>query len=204
MQYCQATVPNQKQLALDIMRGLKHSVKQRTISVDNNAYFSCWYHPVIRELVCLVQPGEDYDFLACSVRPPITAEQARESVRLLVDLGFVARDLEGCYYECDQSITTGSEVVSLGVRALNREMARQGVEAIDAVPPSHRDISSCILGVSRQSYEQIKQEIQAFKQRIFQIVTDDQSSDTVYNLNVQLFPVSTEAASCKKREGEGG
>jgi uncharacterized protein (TIGR02147 family) len=67
------------------------------------------------------------------------------------------------------------------------------MEAIDRFPPSERDVSSLTIGISKKSYSLIKQEIQEFKNRIIRIVDDDEDSDQVYNVNVQLFPLSKNA-----------
>ncbi|MBD3244300.1 MAG: TIGR02147 family protein [Chitinivibrionales bacterium] len=190
VQFNQARSGTDKQLHLDAMRRLKTPIRQHKVAIDDYAYYASWYNPVVRDLACSVDWHGDYALLAKCVCPRITARQARESMTLLLDLGFLVRGDDGRYRQAHPAITTGSEVVATGVRGLNREMARLGVAAIDEFPPSQRDISSAVIGVSEESYRQIKQEIQAFKRRVFQIVDDDAATDRVYNLNVHLFPVS--------------
>ena len=71
-------------------------------------------------------------------------------------------------------------------------MSVLGQEAIQRFHASERDVSSLAIGVSRNSYRLIKQEIQEFKSRVVQIVDDNLESNRVYNLNVQMFPLSKE------------
>ena len=55
------------------------------------------------------------------------------------------------------------------------------------------------IGVSEKSLPFIKREIQEFKLRIADLVDEDRDSNMVYNINVQVFPVSeTEQATDKK------
>jgi hypothetical protein len=59
------------------------------------------------------------------------------------------------------------------------------------------------MGVSPGCYEVICTEIEAFKDRLVSIVNNDQASDRVYQLNLQLFPVSRQLPT-EIPEIEGG
>jgi uncharacterized protein (TIGR02147 family) len=141
----------------------------------------------------------DYTLLAKSVNPPITVRQAKESIQFLLDLGFIKKVKGSRYVQADPAITTGPEVVAPAVRELNRQMAGLAEQAVQKIPPAKRDISSLTVGISDKSYRLIKQEIQEFKSRVVRIVDEDRESDKVYNLNVQLFPLS----SIEKTRGKG-
>jgi uncharacterized protein (TIGR02147 family) len=64
------------------------------------------------------------------------------------------------------------------------------MDSIQKTSPDQRDISSLTLGVSKKTYAHCKNEIKEFKDRIKRIVEQDKKSDRVYNLNIQLFPLS--------------
>ena len=186
----QSKDPQVKQQLLEQMRGLTRKVKQEAIPIDLYAYYSKWYHPVIRELACILDWKEDFSILARSVSPPIKKTEARKSVTLLLELGFLIKTNDGKYKQSHHAITTGREVTSVGVRSLNRRLSVMGTEAVDRYPPSERDITSLTIGISKKSYSLIKEEIQEFKNRVIRIVDDDKESNRVYNLNVHLFPLS--------------
>ncbi len=191
----QSSDPQTKQQLLEQMRGLTRKVKQEVVPADQYAYYTKWYNPVVRELACLLDWKGDYGVLARSVAPPIKKTEARKSVELLLELGFLEKAEDGTYTQSHPAITTGREVTSLGVRALNSELSKMGTEAIERIPPTERDISSLTIGISRKSFSLIKQEIQEFKNRVIRIVDDDKDSNQVHNLNVQLFPLSTKVKS---------
>lgn len=179
-----------KQQILEQMRGLTRKVKQELIPIDLYAYYSKWYNPVIRELACIIGFKDDFGLLARSVSPPIKKTEARKSIQLLLELGFLIKTVDGRYKQSHPAITTGREVTSVGVRALNRHLSIMGTEAIERFPPNERDISSLTIGISQKSCSLIKEEIREFKNRIIRIVDDDKDSNRVYNLNIQLFPLS--------------
>lgn len=191
----QAKKPKEKQEYLEQLRRYNRKVKEKVIPLDWYAYYSKWYHSVIRELACLADWNGNYELLAKSVNPPLGPREARESVRFLLDIGMLARSADGRCIQSHPAQTTGSEVVSMAVRELNRQMAELGERAIRVIPPSRRDISSMTLGLSEKSYQKAKQEIQEFKDRLKSLAHEDTASDTVYNLNVQLFPLSNSPAN---------
>lgn len=181
-----------KQHFLEQMRGLKQKVRQYRIPMDQFEYYSRWYNVAIRELACLVDWNDDYGKLASMLIPPIRKSEARESVQFLLEAGFLRRCSDGTYEQTNPAITSGSEVSSVGIRTYNKYMAHRAADAIEKFPPAQRDMQSMTMGVSRDAYGQIKQEIQEFFSRVARIVDDDKGSDRVYNMNVHLFPLSSE------------
>jgi uncharacterized protein (TIGR02147 family) len=194
----QSTTSEEKQGYLERMRGLRRPVKQKIIPLDQREYFAKWYNPVLRESACIFDWHEDFSLLARSLDPPISTREARNGVSLLLRLGMIVKKNDGKYVQADQAITTGPEVVSDGVRMLNRQLSTLGVEAVERFSPAHRDISSMVIGVSPQTFSLIKQEILEFRRRIARITDDEKNPDQVYNVNVHFFPTSKKAA---KREG---
>src|SRR3989339_1524930 len=159
VRFNQAQTEKEKLTCLEILRGFKPFVKQTIIPFQFYEYYSKWHHSVVREVACTFNFKDDYLKLAHALRPHITKRQARESMELLLRLGFLKKNKEGSYTQTNPSITTGAEVISPAVRALNREYAAMGKDAIDGYSPEKRDISTLVLGVSKESMEKIKQEI---------------------------------------------
>jgi uncharacterized protein (TIGR02147 family) len=189
----------EKQQLLMQMRGLKRKVKQALVSTGNYGFYSKWYNIVIRELACLIDWSDDYELLAKSIVPPIKKNEARESVELLLSAGFLKKD-GGRYIQTEPAITSGSEVCSLGIRSYNRFMAERAQKAIEEFPTTERDIQSLTIGISKESFRLIKQEMQEFLSRVVRIVDDEKSADQVYNLNVHLFPMSIVQSSKESRD----
>ena len=186
----QAKKEEVKKKYLAILRGMRYRKPQKQIPVHLYEYYEKWYNPVIRELAAEVVWNDDFALLARSVTPPIKTSEARESVLLLLSLGFLKKGADGRYVQTSPDITTGAEVNSLAVRALNREYARLGMEAIDRFPPSQRDISSIIMAVPGAKMAELKREIVEFRKRVVALAGDDTlQPDSFYSLVVEFFPV---------------
>ena len=188
----------EKQQLLMQLRGLKCKVKQALVSTDQYEYYSKWRNVIIRELACIIDWNDDYDFLAKSIVPPIKKAEARESVDFLLRTGFLEKRPDGRYYQAEPALTSGPEVSSLGIRSYNAFMADRAHEAIEEFPATERDIQSLTIGISAEGYRLIKQEMQEFLSRVVRIADDDGNAEQVNNVNVHLFPMSR-----KCREGNG-
>ena len=181
---------------LSILRGLKYRKPQKLIPVHLYEYYEKWYNPVIRELAVTVDWKGDFSLLAKSVNPPVKTSQARESVELLLRLGFLKKLDDGKFAQTSPDITTGAEVNSILIRQLNREYARMGLEAIDRFPPSERDISSIIMGIPKSKLADFKQAIVDFRKKIVGLAdTEPEGADSFYSLVVEFFPVGQSISS---------
>jgi uncharacterized protein (TIGR02147 family) len=169
--------------------GRHHSAAQ--IRQDQFDYFSKWYYPALRELVVILDFKNDFKLLARSLDPPITAKQAKDAVHLLCKSGLIKHTASGRYVQTDKSLTTGDKVQSLAVQSFQKENLRLAAESIDRHKRHNRDISTLTAGVSEAGYRRICDEISGFRKKLAGIIEKDEPVDRVYQINFQVFPLST-------------
>ena len=157
------------------------------ISTD---YFKNWYTPVIRELICLFPFKDNYAQLAKLVIPAVSTREAREAVELLLKLKLVKKEEDGRYVQTLKSIAADNKIMHLAVRAYTESMKKNSLSAIQTFDRDKRHISTMTLGVSEQQYKALFVELEAFKERVKQIVTGNDEATQVIELNFALFPVS--------------
>jgi uncharacterized protein (TIGR02147 family) len=186
----QAKTADEKQEHYAVLRSIENAVSEKSLEADQYDYFGNWYNVVIRELITLFNFKENYRLLGQSVSPPITEREAEKSVELLKRLHLIRKKPDGGYEQTDSAITTTGDIGLMAVRQFNKEMVQLAVKAIDMLSRDKRNISGVTIGVSPVMYEIICSEILAFKDRIVSLVHRDEESTSVYQLNVQFFPVS--------------
>ena len=174
------------------------------------AFYAKWYHPVVRELVTAVDFRGDFRRLAQSVAPSITTAEARRSVKLLSQLGFIEKTHDGAYAKTSVVLSSGAQVRSVAAANYHRavmELARHAMERFGA---SQRTIQSLTLSVSEQTYEELGAKLQALRHDILRLVRANERAERVVQLNFQLFPVSKGSfagtprlSSIEQRGGEG-
>lgn len=160
--------------------------------------FSKWYYVAIREVIDLLQWKDDLNLLANSLLPPLSVNEANEAVETLLELGLVRWNDKGILETCDSGISTGDEVSSKHLIAFQRKTMDLASLALDDVAPEFRDISVLTMGLSEESFWNIKNEIRHFRKRLAKIAIEDKNANRVYQLNFQLFPLSQTLHKGKK------
>lgn len=187
----------EKKAAFGKMLSIADSVKAKIIEGDSFRYFESWKNPVLRELAPAM-PGAKPLALARACRPEITAAEVTETLNFLVKAGLLQKDKDGNYKQTERGVTTGPmEVTPIAVREMHRQMGEFALEAIEGVAQDERHFSGLTLGITRDAYEKIVQEIAEFRKRIITIATQDDGMDEVYRLNVQLFPMTNKSINKK-------
>lgn len=160
------------------------------IGEEQYDYYTKWYHPVVRSLVSKVRFGDDYGLLAARLVPRITVAEAKESVELLARLGLIKKDDGGNWLQAEPIISTGDEVMSLNVVNYHKQVSRLAENAFDRSTREERDITALTLGINREAFGRIKARLQSFRKELMEIVKESENPDRVFQLNLQLFPVS--------------
>ena len=187
----------EKKAAFGKMLSIADSVKAKIIEGDSFRYFESWKNPVLRELAPAM-PGAKPLALARACRPEITAAEVTETLNFLVKAGLLQKDKDGNYKQTERGVTTGPmEVTPIAVREMHRQMGEFALEAIEGVAQDKRHFSGLTLGITRDAYEKIVQEIAEFRKRVITIATQDSGMDEVYRLNVQLFPMTNKSFNKK-------
>ena len=154
-------------------------------------YLSHWYHPAVRELVGRCDFVEDPQWIAETLQPHITATQARDSVVLLVELGLLERDpATHRLVQAEPTLTTEHEVQTIGAAQFHREMMKRATDALDTIPPQHRDFAALTVRVSARNVARVKERIHAFRESLAELCDADTEGRSVYQLNIQWFPLS--------------
>jgi uncharacterized protein (TIGR02147 family) len=167
-----------------------HNSKAFRVDANQYEYFSKWYYIAVRELLAIGNFKDDYAAIAQALNPTIRREHAKKAIDVLKKLGLIQKDRNGYYKAVDKILTTGPEIKSLGVATFQKNMMDMAKEAIDRHPAGHRNISTVTLSVSKQTYNDIKTELDACRKRILGMVDRSENEDRVCQLNMQLFPLT--------------
>jgi len=170
----------------------KHKSLPQNLERDMMEYLSEWYFPVVRELATLPDFQADPDWIASRLYPKITRDQAEASLLLLRRIGFLVDDQEsGKCTPRNVHITTGSLVQSLSATRYHQLMMELARNALMEVEPKKRDFQALTFAVSNELLEDIKSETEQFWKMILAKSESCSEATTIYQLNIQLFPVTT-------------
>ena len=196
----QATTSVEKQENYSVLRAMISGVRESVLKADQYDFYSNWYTPVIRELICLYDFKDNYNLMASVLKPRIEATQAKAAVNLLLKLKLVERLENGRFKQTSSAIVVDDPVSSLAIKNFTRNMIDQSKIALDTIDRNNRHISGITMGISPEAYELLTTEIEAFKDRVKFIVNNDNKSSRIYQMNISLFPVSEDLHSVKSRD----
>ena len=160
-------------------------------------FYRHWYCNAIRSIIGICKFKDDYEGLAESCTPPISVEEAKSAVKLLYDLNMISRDRDGFWKVNDTFVSTGGNWRSEAVRTFQKETVRLAGESLERHAPPLRDISTVTMTFKMDEIALIREKIKEFRSELLRMSQEGSGDDTVFQLNVQLFPI----AFAKKLQG---
>jgi uncharacterized protein (TIGR02147 family) len=187
--FLQSKSRKEKDLHFSRLTALRKNVKVDKIEERQYEYYSNWYNPVMRELVTNTAEGGDPAPLCKLLQPAITPKQAKRSIELLLKLGMIKKTASG-YEQTAPLLATDPEVNSLAVVNFHRAMGNLAVESLERIPKNERTITSCTLRISAEVFDAMRKKIDDFRQELLALADSVQDDERVYQMNLQLFPVT--------------
>jgi len=153
-------------------------------------YYKKWYYSAVRALIDCSDFRGDYKDLASRPSPPISVKEVKKAVTLLESLDMIKKNAEGRYILSDAHITTGKEFHSLAVRNFQKDTINLAAESLDRHNKTERDITSLTLSLDREAMEDVRELAREFRRAVMKRIDEVPEPERVYQLNIQLFPMS--------------
>jgi uncharacterized protein (TIGR02147 family) len=172
---------------LKAMRGIYFT----TLVDDQMEFFSKWHHMAMRSLLSIYPfDGKNYRRLGAMMVPPLSADDARESVNLLSKLGLISPGEDGTFKVNDTFVSTKEKWSSSIIHQYQKTSIDLSVKALDDLPKSVRDISTVTFTCSQSLLETLRDRLQEIRQEFLTLSQDCVNEDCVMQLNLQLFPAA--------------
>ena len=192
--FCQATNEDERKNYKKRMDEITATYRFTQQMLLTRAYqyevYSHWYYSAIRSLIGMLGFDGDYDALGARLMPPISGEQARQAVDLLERVGLIKKDAKGNWVLNNPAISTGDKVIQQAFINYHKEFINLAKESISTIPGTERNLSSVTLGISEASYKKIVKCINEFRKKISMIANEDEDGGRVFQMNIQIFPLS--------------
>jgi len=187
--YAHAKGDAAKRAAFEERCALAQAHKVRVLGNDEFDYYKSWKNSVIRELAPHM-PGAKPLEMARACKQKISAAEVSDTLDFLVKAKLLKKDRNGNFLQTDRAITMGTvDAVPVAARDLQRQMGEFAIQSLD-LPLSERVMSGLTLGLTHRAYERIKKELEDCCRRVVAIATEEDETERVYRLNMQLFPMS--------------
>ncbi len=164
--------------------------KSKTLDERQYELFTKWYYLAVRELLGIYKFKGDFKELAETLIPAITPIEAKEAIRVLEKLGLIQMRTSGVYEKLDAILTTGDYWKSVAITQFQIDTLDLAKGSYDRVNPEARNHSTLTLSISNGEYLWIKEELGKVRKKILEMAKGCPSPDRVYQINVNVFPLS--------------
>ena len=190
VQFNQAQTSEEKELFGKKVLNHKQLQIQR-LDADYFEYMSHWYNVAIRELLFYFPLKDNFRDLATQLSPAISEQEAKDSIALQEKLGLIEK-IDGQYRQCSETLSTGNEIRQSNtmIDQCKLSMIDLAKNALENTPTTKRDISALTLSLSESGFQKIKSIIQRTRKEILAEAQKDEDENKVYQINLQLFPLT--------------
>lgn len=165
-------------------------VASTQLETYQSEYFSKWYYAAIRAMISQNEIPQDSVALANSLSPAITRKQAEEALDLLVKLNLIHLTENNTYALLEDVVTSGSAVNTAMIHSYQTETMNLAINSLKLHSKEKRDISTVTIPLSPSGLEKIREIMSEARNAAFQVAEDDEGAKEIYQMNIQIFPLS--------------
>jgi len=165
------------------------SQMRNRIPEDKHHFFENWYNSALYELLKIVPDISQPEKLGVFLEPPVSETKIANALGMMEQSGFIERTAQG-YKVVSPFLSTGDYWESAAIHAFQRMMCTLGTEALVRFPKNERDISTLSISLSDEGFSKIVDVLCEARDKIKKIEQNDNSPQRVYQVNLELFPIS--------------
>ncbi|MEK7393145.1 MAG: TIGR02147 family protein [Fibrobacterota bacterium] len=151
-------------------------------------YYSNWVNIIVREAAGLERFAGDPEKIGAAMRPPVPADQVKESLVLLQELGMLDKVKNGRYKTSTPRLIPGDIDPSV-VRTAKRQMLLHALDRLDSEGNEDTHISSVTVTLSAHRLAKVTEQIRQFRLDLLaDTASDDGQQEQVAQINFQLIP----------------
>jgi uncharacterized protein (TIGR02147 family) len=182
---------------------LEASQSKRNNSLEEDKRFQFldeWHHVVVLETITLFPEGATAEEVADTIRYSLNVEAVERSLGILSELGFVRKrngfdegiqaKVPDRWEKCLDDLDLGSSIPGNGVLRYHHRMIDLGKDALTHLPEQEREISAITLSCPKEELPKLKRVLEEFQRYLLWLAAQNKSADTVFQLNMQLFPLT--------------
>jgi transcriptional regulator with XRE-family HTH domain len=149
-----------------------------------------WWHYAILELSATVDFKSEPAWIAN--RLGISVIETQQAIDRLMSLELMEKK-NGKLVRTETFVTNYEEgMTSAALKQLQRHVIGKALAAVDETPSEEKDITSMTMAIDEKKLPQAKEMIKKFRRELSQFMETGKQT-RVYNLGVQLYPVSKKA-----------
>jgi len=170
--------------------GLAPKSEYYTMSNREGELIRRWYFLAILELLRMPKFQADPEWISTQLNGKVSASEVQETLDLLQNLKMVEKGENGWTVNHDILVGDLKSASSEDIREHHKKMNALGVLAMTEEPRERREMSALSIGISEEDAVTLKEKIRKFQVEILDFVQGREHVNSVYQLNIQFFPLT--------------
>lgn len=166
-------------------------VDLRKFNASEYLFLSKWWIPVVRALIEMNNGHAEVSRLVKQISPAVTEDQVREAINVLRDLKLITPLASERYAVTTANFTSiGSATKATAIRSYQNQLLTLAQNALVAVEPSKRNISSLLVGVDDDCFSDLNEMTLEFRRQVQKRAGEVKNVRRAMQFVFALYPVA--------------
>ncbi|MCB0403781.1 MAG: TIGR02147 family protein [Bdellovibrionales bacterium] len=176
----------------DRLLAIRQGGSGRSLDSEQYKFLSEWHYVALFVLVGQPDFRKDPEYLSRRLRDRVSPKQVEVALDNMQKWGLISVEDGKLVQTNGPVVKTADDIKNLSVRKFQRTMIKRALEAI-FMPVQQREITGLTLAVAKNQLPELKRRIRQFREELDEFAGASGTPDEVFQLNVQLFPLTVEA-----------
>ncbi len=173
---------------LDVLRA-RRSHPETRLPTSYLSILTQWQAIALMEMIRLKDFKADSQWIQSRFRTAISDGEIQQFLQELKQLELIAVTKDG-YRVTERNLKTEDDVPSKCIQSYHRSVIQEGLRALADTAISDREFISNTFSIRKTDLPRLKTELRRFRDLILEMTSQAKDPDEVYQLNLQLFPIS--------------
>lgn len=195
----QSKDPDEKRALYEQLKKLRPRVTFSKLKKDQRRYLENDYYACIREMVLLKDFKEDAKWIAAKCLPRISPAEAREALTTLLDLNLLKHDESGKLIQSEPVVDTGPNNEMIEAFSFHEAVLNKARKYLSYLEQEKRNFNALTIPIPSHLEPEINKRMDSFLDEILELINaEGLHYDSVYQMNMQFFPVTALNDNSKK------
>ena len=200
VRFGKATEPGEIEKRWEELQSLKE-IQAGELEKDQYEFYATWLPTAVRGLLSLEETDQSPQAIRARLLPRPELADVVRTLELLRRLGLASLENDGRWRLLQKHIRTGSQWRERTVRHFQSETMQLATEALERIPSRRRDISTLTLTLAEKDLPLLRERVAELRRDLVRLAEESDPSDSVFQVNVQVFPFTVEATRGRRKLG---
>lgn len=191
VQYDQTQDLSDKTKIFEKILSLKEKSGASTLQASQFKLLSEAHIVTIYVLVGLERFSGSIDAIQKALSEQVSRAKVEKALLLLLEMDLI-EVRGGRYVQKQGALSTADDIQTIAVNRYHEEMVKLSLESLKKDHFKQRNFNGVTIGIDAEKYGLVCEKLNNFRKELNELLSDDSNANRVYQLNLNLFPLTKE------------